>query len=83
MIHNMHDLFQQLQQDIELCEGDMILIAGLPSSSHNHTQEASFPCAQAMKNGIYRFKFETRFNNVLIDLCRMLYKLPVININYD
>ena len=72
VIRNTKNLSQQLQQDIELCEADLVSITSLPSSN-NPVQEAAFLFAQTVKEVIYGLKFETGAKNVLVDCCRIYY----------
>ena len=79
-IHNMDSLYQQLQQDIELCESDLIALTTVPSSSQPSAlstdltkQEASFLFGQTIKEVTHRLKFESRSKDVLVDFCRTHY----------
>jgi hypothetical protein len=73
-------LYKQLQQDIKLCEMDLIPITAVPVSSEeislssNLTKHnASFFFAQILKEVIYRLKFESGSKDVFIDFCRSQY----------
>jgi hypothetical protein len=91
IIRDIDSLYQQLQEDMKMCEIDytLITIVPVPSqeisfSSSLSKQEASFLFAQMIKEILYRLKFESGSKDVLIDFCRVHYinneeQLRVIN----
>ncbi|CAF1059942.1 unnamed protein product [Rotaria sp. Silwood1] len=80
IIHNIDNLYKQLQEDMKLCEMDLILITTvfIPSeeisfSSKLTKQQASFLFTQMLKEIIARLKFESCSKDVFIDFCRLYY----------
>jgi hypothetical protein len=81
IVRDVSSLYNQLQEDIKLCEMDFVLItvAPVPSqdisfSSNLTKQQASFLFAQMIKEILYRLKLESGSKDVLIDFCRVHYK---------
>jgi tetratricopeptide (TPR) repeat protein len=80
IIRNLDSLTQQLQDDIQLCEIDFILLTVAPASSEEilfssilPKQEASFLFEQMFKEIIYRLKFDSGSKDAFINFCRAEY----------
>ena len=80
IFQSIDSLSKQLQEDIKLCEMDLMPIIVAPASSRELSfssiltkQEASFLLPQILKEVIYRFKFESGSKDVLLNFCRVHY----------
>jgi hypothetical protein len=80
IVRNVDSLIQHLQDDIQLCEIDFILLTIASESSEEISfpsiltkQEASFLFTQMVKEITYRLKFESGSKDVFIDFCRAHY----------
>jgi tetratricopeptide (TPR) repeat protein len=75
---NINHLCKQLQQDIDLCELDLmhfsiISNSSLSSSMNVTKEETSFIFTQLINKIMVRLKFENRAKDVWIEFCRMHY----------
>ena len=78
--HDIDNLCQQLESDVELCERDLIVITTSvpPSQDESNSvdtkkQEASFLYAQLKREILYRLKFENNAKTEFINFCRLHY----------
>ncbi|CAF1294390.1 unnamed protein product [Adineta ricciae] len=82
LIKNVDTLYKELQEDIDLCEMDLLrMTVSFPSPSQDTVfavnlakYEASFLFEQMVKEIIYRLKFESGSKDVFIDFCETHYK---------
>ena len=80
-IDHIDHLWKQLNEDMKQCQLDLVSITTtndfnreLSLSSIFTPQEASFLFGQAVREVIYRLKFETGSKDVFLDFCRINYK---------
>ncbi|UJR32875.1 hypothetical protein I4U23_020336 [Adineta vaga] len=71
---NIANLCKQLQQDIELCEFDLIYFSTISNLSNEISRErTSFIFIQIFNEIVARLKFDSNAKNVFIDFCRLHY----------
>ena len=80
LFQDINILCKQLQQDIELCELDLISFSFVSNSAHDMTssmtlikEDASFIYTQVSNEIIVRLKFERLAKDVFIEFCRIHY----------
>lgn len=80
IFRDINHLAKQLQNDIELCELDLIDFSVISNSSHYNNssmsltkEQASFIFIQLIKEIQARLKYESTAKDVLIDSCRQFY----------
>ncbi|CAF2750253.1 unnamed protein product [Rotaria sp. Silwood2] len=80
IIRNIDNLHKKLEEDVQLCEVDLIPISVVSPSSQDilfssvlTKQQASFIFGQMINEIASRLKFESSSKDVLVDFCRLHY----------
>ena len=71
ILTDIDQLCEQLQNDLQLCEMDLISLTIVPGSSKD---DAAFLFGQMTKEIIFRWKFDSGAKDVLVDYCRRYYE---------
>jgi tetratricopeptide (TPR) repeat protein len=70
---NIHQLCKQLEEDMELCEFDLMKFSVISNSLLSSKEEVSFIFTQIINEIMVRLKFESGAKDVWIEFCRRHY----------